>query len=96
MNGDGSVTSKELQSGIETMIKDWKSLKKSWTGHKAVSRAYHISTLVLYVVLGIALWMAVFNVSYKTVLLPFVSALSTHCLHTVQGCVLPVIIAVAL
>ena len=76
VNGDGYVTSKELQSGIQTMIKDWKSLKLSWTGHETVSRAYHISTLVLYILIGIIMWMVVFGISYRDVLLPFVSLIA--------------------
>jgi hypothetical protein len=73
INGDGFVTSKELTGGFSTMIKDWKSLKRSWSGHETVSKAYHISTGVVCIVIAFILWMLVFELSYKNVLLPLVS-----------------------
>lgn len=70
VNGDGFVTDKEMKTGFQTMIRDWKSLNKSWGGHQTVSRAYHISTGVVYFIVAIVVWMLVFNINYQTFLLP--------------------------
>lgn len=75
MNGDGQITLKELQVGFSSMIKDWKTLKRSWSGHETVSRAFHISTLVVYCLMSFVLWMVVFSVSPQKVLLPLVRIL---------------------
>ena len=49
---------------------DWKTLRRSWLGHETVSRAYHISTMVMYSILSFALFMIVFGLSITNVLLP--------------------------
>jgi hypothetical protein len=74
VNGDGEITVKEMVYGFEAMMKDWKALKRSWSGHETLSRAYHISTGVVYIIIGFILWMIVFDLSYKNVLLPLVSS----------------------
>lgn len=72
INGDDHFTEKELSGGFAGMIKDWKALKRSWSGHSTVSRAYHISTATVCLVVAFVLWMIVFQLSYKNVLLPLV------------------------
>jgi hypothetical protein len=73
-NGDGEITKKELQNGFESMTNDWKALRRSWTGHETVSRAYEISMRILYIIIGVIMWMIVFSIDPLTVLAPIVSS----------------------
>lgn len=72
-NSDGRITEAEFRNGVIAMTKEWKSLKKSWSGHETVSHAFDMATRVAYVVIAVIIWMFVFSVSWAKVLLPFVS-----------------------
>jgi hypothetical protein len=72
INADGNISARELQGGFVTMMKDWKSLKRSWSGHATVSKAYHVSTMIVGVLIAVVIWMLVFNVAIDSVLLPLV------------------------
>jgi hypothetical protein len=74
VNGDGYITFDEFQYGFKLMLNDWKTLRRSWSSHQTVSRAFHLSTLVGFFIGSFILWMLVFRVSPTTVLLPMVRA----------------------